>query len=169
MQPTEQQLDMIKQQLGRTPRGIVSIAWATETGVPVVLQMRSLVGGKPFPTLFWLSSKDLDRELARIESTGWIKQMEQELQDDAELREIYRQQQQAYVDLRWQLMDPEDRASIEEQGFTDLFNQLAIGGIAQWDRVRCLHMQYAHHLVAENLIGQRLDREFGLNELQIHI
>jgi hypothetical protein len=168
MQPTDIQLDIITRQLGRQPRGIAAIAHQTEAGVPVVLQMRSLVQGKPFPTLFWLCSQDLDKELARIESTGWIKQMEQELQENPLLLETYRQQQQDYVDLRWKLMDPDDRRLIEAQGFVDLFNTLGIGGIAQWDKVRCLHMQYAHHLVADNLIGQRLDQEFALNECKLN-
>ncbi|KAA0874485.1 DUF501 domain-containing protein [Nitrincola tapanii] len=169
MQPTPEQLALIERQLGRPPRGLAAIAYATPDGVPVVLQMRSLMEGKPFPTLFWLCSQDLDKALARIEASGWIKSMEEELQQDAQLRARFHAQQQAYVDLRWQLMTAEDRAVIEAQGFTERFNTLGIGGIAQWDKVRCLHMQYAHHLVAENLIGQRLDAEFALHELAIQI
>ena len=56
---TAQQLQTIESQLGRTPRGLVDIAYATDQGVPVVLQMRSLVDDQPFPTLYWLCSKDL--------------------------------------------------------------------------------------------------------------
>lgn len=167
MQPTPSQIEIITRQLGRKPRGIAAIAHATESGVPVVLQMRSLLAGKPFPTLFWLCSQDLDKALARIEAQGWIKQIEAELQQDEALRATYMAQQQAYVDLRWRLMTSEDREQIEALGFTERFNTLGIGGIAQWDKVRCLHMQYAHHLVADNVIGQRLDEEFGLQQLQI--
>ena len=57
-------------------------------------------------------------------------------------------------------MDPSDKARIESQGFSEMFRRVGIGGIASWDKIRCLHMQYAHHLVAENLVGQRLDDEF---------
>lgn len=167
MQPTAEQLEIITRQLGRKPRGIAAIAHATETGVPVVLQMHSLVANKPFPTLYWLCSQDLDKALARIESSGWIKEMEAELQQDGILRQRYHQQHADYVARRWQLMTAENKAKIESQGFVDLFNTLGIGGIAQWDKVRCLHMQYAHHLVADNLIGQRLDAEFALNTLAI--
>lgn len=164
MLPDSSQLEIIQRQLGREPRGIVAIAHATAQGVPVVLQIRSLVDDKPFPTLYWLSSRDLYQMIAEIETAGGVKQIEQMLAEDESLRQAYHAQQQAYVDLRWQLMDAGDKARIEELGFTELYNRYGIGGIAQWDKVRCLHMQYAHHLVAENLVGQWMDREFGLNE-----
>ena len=167
MQPTKQQLEIIARQLGRNPRSIAAIAHATGEGVPVVLQMRSLVANKPFPTLYWLCSQDLDKAIARIESTGWIKDIETELLQNDMLRQEYHQQQADYVARRWQLMTDEDRQATDALGFTELFNRLGIGGIAQWDKVRCLHMQYAHHLVAENLIGKRLDEEFELNKLKV--
>jgi hypothetical protein len=160
---TQQQLDLIKRQLGRQPRGLVRIAHQTPNGIPTVLQIRSLVDNRPFPTLFWLCSRDLYRAIAEIETAGWVKQIEQELQENDALREAYRRNHESYVALRWQLMDPQDREQIEQLGFTHLFEQYGIGGISQWDKVRCLHMQYAHHLCGDNVIGQRLDQEFGLN------
>lgn len=169
MQPTIQQLAIVREQIGREPRGIARVAVTNPEGVPLVLQMRSLVNEKPFPTLYWLCSRDLSREIGRIEMTGWIKRFEDELAQDSVLRARFHEQQQAYVDLRWQLMDPSDRARLEAQGHTDMFNKVGIGGISSWDKVRCLHMQYAHHLAGENLVGQRLDEEFQLNALNPQI
>ena len=169
MQPTIQQLAIVKEQIGREPRGIAAVAVANPEGVPLVLQMRSLVNDKPFPTLYWLSSRDLSREIGRIEMTGWIKRFEEELADDAELRAAFHQQQQGYVDRRWELMDPSDHVRLEALVYTDMFNKVGIGGISSWDKVRCLHMQYAHHLAGDNLVGQRLDAEFKLNELKPQI
>lgn len=166
MQPTVKQLAIVKEQIGREPRGIAAIAVQNPQGTPLVLQMRSLVNDKPFPTLYWLCSRDLSREISRIEMTGWIKRFEDELAQDEALRTTFHQQQQAYVNRRWELMDPSDRALLEQRGFSDMFNQVGIGGISSWDKVRCLHMQYAHHLAGENLVGQRLDAEFGLNKLK---
>ena len=40
--------------LGRAPRGLEAVAVSRPDGEPVVLQVASLVDGKPFPTLFWL-------------------------------------------------------------------------------------------------------------------
>ena len=168
-EPTAQQLELIEQQLGRKPRGLAGVAVATDSGVPLVLQMRSLVEDQPFPTLFWLSSKDLYQAIAEIETSGWVKQIEAELEQNEDLRAAYLANQLSYVELRWALMRDEDKARIEELGFSDLFNQYGIGGIRQLDKVRCLHMQYAHHLADGNVIGARLDEEFGLNTLAIKL
>jgi len=162
-----EKLAIIEQQLGREPRGIVAIGHETAAGVPTVLQMRSLVADQPFPTLYWLCSRDLYQALAEIETSGWVKKIEAEIAEDEELRARYLQNHKDYVALRWEKMLAEDKARIEELGFTELFHKYGIGGIAQWDKVRCLHMQYAHHLCGENVIGQRLDSEFGLDQLTI--
>ena len=165
---TEQQLALIKQQLGREPRGIVTIAASNSSGIPLVLQMRSLVDDKPFPTLYWLSSKDLHKAIGQIETQGVVKQLEQRIQDDDAFRNRYLDNQKDYVERRWQAMTSVDKLRIEALGFTELFHRYGIGGIAQWDKVRCLHMQYAHHLAADNVVGQWLDENFGLNELSIN-
>lgn len=167
--PSPLQLELIEQQIGRHPRGLAGVAVATAEGVPLVLQMRSLVEDQPFPTLFWLSSKDLYQAIAEIETAGWVKQIEAEIEQDDELRAAFLANQQAYVDLRWQLMRDDDRQRIEVLGFTDLFHTYGIGGIRQWDKVRCLHMQYAHHLADHNVIGERMDAEFDLNKRIISI
>ncbi|HEY5716902.1 MAG TPA: DUF501 domain-containing protein [Motiliproteus sp.] len=164
---TPQQLEIIQQQLGRTPRGIVRIAHQNSDGVPVVLQMRSLVDDQPFPTLYWLCSQDLYQAIARIETGGWVKEIEAQLQTDEALRERYLQDQRGYVAQRWALMADADRTRIAELGFTELFEQYGIGGIRHWDKVRCLHMQYAHHLCGRNVIGERMDAEFGLDKVVI--
>ncbi|EPJ47423.1 MAG: hypothetical protein OFPII_13100 [Osedax symbiont Rs1] len=157
--------DIIRAQIGREPQGIVAIAARGDNGVPVVLQMRSIVDGKPFPTLYWLCSKDLSKALGSIETLGWVKEIEQRLAVDEPLQAAYFANQQQYVARRQQAMSAEDLATIEQRGFTEMFCRYGIGGISQWDKVRCLHMQYAHHLAAENVIGKLLDEEFELYKL----
>ncbi|GAA0789535.1 DUF501 domain-containing protein [Marinobacterium sediminicola] len=170
LSPTAAQLALIEQQIGREPRGIEAVACATTGGLPLVLQMRTLVADQPFPTLYWLSCRDLCRAIGRIEDSGWVKQIEQELQDNEALRTEYLAQQQRYVELRWRLMRDDDRARIEQLGFTELFDRYGIGGIAQWDKVRCLHMQYAHWLAdGDNVIGERLEQEFALSSTDIRL
>jgi len=166
---TEQQLEIIRRQLGREPRGIVKIAAQTSAGIPTVLQTRSLVNDKPFPTMFWLCSKDLHKAIAEIETSGWTKMIEERIMQDEELRTAFYRNHQQYVAARWQAMEPSDRERLEALGFIKLFDQYGIGGISQWDKVRCLHMQYAHHLCADNVIGQLMDQEFELNKLLINI
>ncbi|MBQ0755889.1 MAG: DUF501 domain-containing protein [Amphritea sp.] len=169
MSVTEQQLELVEKQLGRKPRGLVDIAWQNKQGIPAVLQMRSLVDDQPFPTLYWLSSKDLYQAIAEIETGGEVKRIEQQIGLDDELRAAHLADQQRYVDLRWKMMADNDRQRIDELGFTELFNSYGIGGIRHWDKVRCLHMQYAYHLaVGGTAIGQLLDERFALQELAIH-
>lgn len=160
---SEQQLAVITGQIGREPKGLIKVAVANPEGVPLVLQMRSLLDDVPFPTLYWLSSKDLCKAIGQIEGKGWVKEIESRLQADAELRDAYLQNQKDYVARRWDLMLAEDKARIEVLGFTEMFTRYGIGGISQWDKVRCLHMQYAHHLAEGNVIGALMDQEFELN------
>ncbi|MBY4678639.1 DUF501 domain-containing protein [Marinobacterium arenosum] len=166
---SREQLDIIEQQLGRPPRGLVAIARQTDDGVPLVLQMRSLVDDQPFPTLYWLCSRDLHRAIAQIEDQGWVKEIEAEIEQDEALHAAYQADQRAYVERRWQLMAEEDRSRIAQLGFSELFDRYGIGGIANWDKVRCLHMQYAQHLVMGSEIGRRMDRLFELPQLQIRL
>jgi len=154
---------LIRTQIGREPEGLVGVAVRTPAGIPLVLQMRSLVGRVPFPTLYWLSSKELGKAIGQIEGKGFVKEVEQRLQDDEVLREAYLVNQRDYVATRWELMLPQDKAQLDALGFTEVFTRYGIGGISQWDKVRCLHMQYAHHLVAGNVIGELMDQEFGLH------
>lgn len=162
---TAHDLETITSQLGRTPSGISAIAHYSPNGVPQVLEMETWVFEQPFPTLYWLSSKAIDKALAKIESQGVVKELEQRIKDDEELREAHHASHRDYIARRWAVMSPEHKAIIEEKGFKPLFEKLGIGGIANWDQVRCLHMQYAHHLAGNNVIGRILDEEYGIKDI----
>ncbi|NQZ31191.1 MAG: DUF501 domain-containing protein [Oceanospirillaceae bacterium] len=165
MKISQTDIDIIRQQIGREPQGIVKVAARAANNVPLVLQMRSIVDDKPFPTLYWLCSKDLHKAIGTIETQGWVKQIEQRISEEEELRVKFFANHQQYVDKRQREMHVQDIATIEQRGFVELFKRYGIGGISHWDKVRCLHMQYAHHLVDGNVIGELLDSEFGLNEM----
>lgn len=157
--------DIIRAQIGREPQGIVRIAARAANGIPLVLQMRSMVAGKPFPTLYWLSCKDLSRAIGTLETTGLVKELEQRIAADEVLREKFFVNHQQYVAKRDLQMTAADTLAIKERGFSEMFEKYGIGGISQWDKVRCLHMQYAHHLVDGNVIGELMDTEFKLHLL----
>lgn len=163
---SEEQRAKVAEQIGREPKGLIRVVKETDQGIPLVVQMRSLVDDVPFPTLYWLTSKTLCKAIGTIETQGWVKYVEQRIQDDDELRSAFLQNQQDYVAKRWELMRSEDKSRIEELGFTEMFEKYGIGGISQWDKVRCLHMQYAHHLADGNVIGALMDQEFGLDKLE---
>ncbi|TYL48865.1 DUF501 domain-containing protein [Marinomonas sp. IMCC 4694] len=162
---SQHDIDIITLQLGRAPNGISAIAHYSPQGIPQVLKMETWVFEQPFPTLYWLSSKAIDKALAKIESSGFVKELEQRIQDDEVLREAHHASHRDYIARRWEAMTDEHKAILEEKGFKPLFDKLGIGGIANWDKVRCLHMQYAHHLAGDNVIGRILDEEYGMRAI----
>lgn len=160
--PDAHQLAIITEQLGRAPRGIQALAATDGEGTPLVLRMESIVDGKPFPTLFWLCSERLKVEISHIEAAGVIKALESRLQEDPEFLAAYHRSHADYVALRWRYMTAEQQAEARRLGYDELLRQRGIGGIGNWNQVRCLHTQYAHHLCGENVIGQWLDAEYGV-------
>lgn len=166
---TDAQRDIIRQQIGREPHGLRDIAYATAEGVPVVLKMAPVVDNKPFPTLYWLCSKDLHKAINQLETKGLVKDLEQHLKDDNDFMAAYQANQKAYVAARWANCSVEDKQRLKDKHFSDLFDSYGIGGLRDWQQIRCLHMHYAHHLCGDNVIGQWLDQHYQLNELQLTI
>jgi len=160
-------LGVIQQQLGRSPRGLKGIAASSPSGVPLVLKMRPLVDDKPFPTLYWLSSRDLHKAISQIEMIGTVKLLEQRLQDDPVWMAAYQENQREYVAQRLESCSPEDLAQLTSLGYDQLLSTYGIGGLRDWEQIRCLHMHYSHHLCGNNVIGQWLDEHYSLNELLI--
>ncbi|MDP6968263.1 MAG: DUF501 domain-containing protein [Gammaproteobacteria bacterium] len=163
------QRQIIRQQIGREPHGLKDIAHATPTGLPVVLRMAPIVDDKPFPTLYWLCSRDLHKAINQLETHGLVKQLERQLQDDADFMAAYQANQHAYVAARWANCSEAEKHQLHKRGFSDLFASYGIGGLRDWQQIRCLHMHYAHHLCDNNVIGQWLDSEYQLNQLVLNI
>ncbi|HCH24967.1 MAG TPA: DUF501 domain-containing protein [Oceanospirillaceae bacterium] len=168
MSISETQRAIIRQQIGREPNGLRDIAYATKAGVPVVLKMAPIVEDKPFPTLYWLCSKDLHKAINQLETQGLVKELEQRLQEDADMMAAYQANQQTYVAARWANCTPQDKQQLTARGFSDLFDSYGIGGLRDWQQIRCLHMQYAHHLADGNVIGQWLDDHYQLHQLALN-
>jgi len=146
---------VIAKQIGRTPRGLLGIERRCPYGYPQVVCVHPLVEGKPFPTLFWLTCPFLTKQIDCLEAEGWIKQLEQLLEEDA-LSAGFRKAHRAYITERDRLLSPEDRASLEETGMLKDLLEKGIGGIADFVRVKCLHLHVAHSLARKNPIGERV-------------
>ena len=169
MSISDSQRAIIEQQIGRAPNGLLDIAYATDKGIPVILRMAPIVDDKPFPTLYWLCSKDLHKAIAKLETQGLVKQLEQQLQEDPDFMAAYQANQHAYVAARWANCTEQEKTLLETKGFAKLFDSYGIGGLRDWQQIRCLHMHYAHHLVDGNVIGQWLDDHYQLNQLNLAI
>lgn len=166
LKPTPEQKSFIADELGKEPKGMELITAIDKQGRPLALQVAALVGGKPFPTFYWLSSRFLVKELSHLEAAGLIKKLEQRLQDDPALMTEYRLSHEDYIARRWAAMSQATKDEVECLGFTDVFTKRGVGGIENWQQVRCLHTQYAHHLSSgNNVIGRLLDKEYGIASL----
>lgn len=124
-------LDIVAQQLGREPRGVLEISYTTPDGQPAVVKTAPrLPDGTPFPTLYYLTDPRLTSACSRLESGGIMREMSARLADDEELAAAYRRAHDDYL---------AERDAIESLG-TDFTG----GGMP--DRVKCLHVLAAHSL-----------------------
>ncbi|AOS61587.1 DUF501 domain-containing protein [Actinoalloteichus hymeniacidonis] len=118
-------------QLGRTPRGLLSVAARCPSGHPaVVLTSPRLEDGSPFPTLYYLTCPRLTSLTSTLETSGLMREMTERLEVDPELAEQYQRAHESYL---------AQRNAIESLG-TDV----SAGGMPT--RVKCLHVHLAHRL-----------------------
>ncbi len=147
---------VIANQLGRVPRGLHGIEQRCPYGYPQVVRVYPLVAGKPFPTLFWLTCPFLAKQIDRLEAEGWIKKMDGQIERDETLATSLREAHRAYITERDRLLSPEDRAMLEETGMLKDLLEKGIGGTADFEKVKCLHLHVAHALARDNPIGHRV-------------
>lgn len=130
-EPDDRDLQIVAEQLGRAPRGVLAVAYRTPDGVPAVVKTAPrLPDGTPFPTLYYLTDPRLTAEASRLESAGVMKEMTERLGREADLAAAYRAAHESYL---------AERDAIEPLG-TDFSG----GGMPE--RVKCLHVLMAHAL-----------------------
>jgi hypothetical protein len=126
---------IVERQLGRTPRGMVSVAHRCPCGAPdVVRTLPRLPDGTPFPTTFYLTCPRASGAIGTLEAGGLMREMEARLGDDGELASQYAAAHDAYL---------ADRA---ELGSVAEIDGISAGGMP--NRVKCLHVLVAHSLAA---------------------
>jgi hypothetical protein len=123
----------------------------------MVIRVASLVDDKPFPTLFWLVDPGLNYRIDQVEAGGLIKQLQRRIDADPALQRRMRADHQAHIALRAGYISAGDRRRLAQLGFGEVFNDRGVGGIADFQRIRCLHTWYAAHLIVPNTIGALLD------------
>lgn len=131
MSVTEADLDIVQEQLGRRPRGVVDISYRTPDGQPAVLKTSpKLPDGTPFPTLYYLTDPRLTAEASRLEVAHVMKWMESRLAEDEGLAADYRVAHEYFLAKRNEM--------------EDLGTDFSGGGMP--DRVKCLHVLIAYAL-----------------------
>jgi len=161
VQPTPQQLERIRQLLGREPRGLAAVPVAREDGSPVVIRVASLVDDKPFPTLFWLVDGELNYRIDTEEAGGLIARFQARIDADPGLQAAMAEDHRRHIALRDSHITPEQRERLAALGYGDVLATKGIGGIADFRRIRCLHTWYAAHLVERNTVGELLDAHWA--------
>ncbi|MBI5161279.1 MAG: DUF501 domain-containing protein [Micrococcales bacterium] len=132
--PTEAEIAVVSEQLGRPARGVVGIAARCVCGNPVVVATAPrLPDGTPFPTFFYLTHPAATAALSTVEATGQMVELAELLQDAA-VAERYRAAHDAYL---------ADRATT---GQVPEVAGVSAGGMP--DRVKCLHALAAQSLAA---------------------
>jgi uncharacterized protein len=128
-------LDAVRGQLGRPPRGVVEVAHRCPCGQPdVVRTVPRLADGTPFPTSYYLTCPRAAGAIGTLESQGLMREMTTRLAEDPQLAAAYRRAHDDYLRRRAELGTVPEIAGISAGGMPD--------------RVKCLHVLAAHSLAA---------------------
>jgi hypothetical protein len=165
---SQDDFDQVSHLLGRKPRGLYQVEkYHTKEKHPMVIKVLPWVEKAPFPTTYWLTCPILKKELSHLEKDRMIRQLESDyLRTNIELLNNLRKDHQDYRDERIsffnQTISDWDRLPLAHQ---EIIKTTGIGGIADFDHIKCLHLQYAYHLVKPGgtTIGRLVD------ELKPHI
>jgi len=145
---------VVAAQIGRSPRGQFTISVRCSYGYPQVIRVHPVVHGKPFPTLYWLTCPFLSKEIDRLEAAGWVKRLEDRMIEESDLYSAMQAAHRRYCRQRDRLLSVEEKSALEADGTIVGLTGRGIGGISDWDRVKCLHLHVAHGLADENIIGR---------------
>ena len=149
MKVAQADLEAVAAQLGRPPRGVLDVAHRCPCGQPDVVQTSPrLEDGTPFPTVYYLTCPRATAAASRLESAGRMREWQEDLATDPELRAGYQAAHDAYLATR-------DAIDV-------LPTRISAGGMP--DRVKCLHALAGHALAAGpgvNPIGDRAVAEMG--------
>jgi hypothetical protein len=133
--PSPDDLAAVARQLGREPRGVLSVAHRCSCGDPDVVETHPrLPDGTPFPTVFYLTCPRAAGLIGTLEAGGTMREMQGRLSSDPELATAYRAAHEDYLERRAAIGDVPEIAGI------------SAGGMPA--RVKCLHVLVGHALAA---------------------
>ena len=147
--------EVVTRQLGRPPRGLRRVAHRCPCGLPDVVETAPrLADGTPFPTLYYLTCPRATAAVGRLEAAGVMRQMQQRLATDPELRAAYQAAHRDYLARR------EEAARASGVAPLPAGTQSA-GGMPA--RVKCLHALTAHELAVPgaNPLGREAAAQAG--------
>ena len=132
---TAADLEVLQDQLGRPPRGVVDVAARCVCGRPLVVRTAPrLDDGTPFPTTFYLTAPPVVKAVSTLEASGLMREMSERLTTDGELAAAYQRAHEDYLARRAEL------------GEVPEIEGISAGGMPT--RVKCLHVLVGHALAA---------------------
>ncbi|MFI4861550.1 MAG: DUF501 domain-containing protein [Phycisphaerales bacterium JB063] len=153
----------IAERLGQEASGVTVLGVASRDaqGRPAVitnhpLRRASGVGDVqvfPFPTMYWLIDPVCCKRMADLERDGAVGALERAIAGEGALREAVHADHRRYAAARWALLTEAEQRRAIDAGYGETLRDKGIGGIADFDRIKCLHLQMAYHL-AEQAAGR---------------
>lgn len=151
---SERDREVLREQLGRVPRGLVAVAARDADGAPLVVRTAPrLDDGTPFPTSYYLTHPVLVKAVSTLEATKIMEGMNARLAEDPELAERYAGAHEDYLRRRSEL-GAAMRLDVPE------IDSVSAGGMPT--RVKCLHALLGHTLA----VGAGIN-PFGDETLQL--
>ena len=145
-------LEFIKEQLGRDPRGVVEIVVVSRNKKPLVIKTNPVIDDEVFPTLYYLVNKPLIEKVSRLESQGYLTKMQEKVDNDNDFKEELLTAQNKYIDERNSLVE---NKKFSENQKTALGT--GIGGVKDLSRIKCLHSHLAYYLATgDGPVGEQV-------------
>ena len=94
--------------------------------------------------------------MGELERRGGVREVERRIAADVRLRHAFAKDHAAYRDARWESLTPTDRAWVRARPAMRAALAGGIGGIADFTRVKCLHLHWAHHLAVGGTTAGRV-------------
>lgn len=146
---TDRDLEVLAEQLGRVPRGVVAVAARCVCGRPTVVRTAPrLDDGTPFPTTYYLTSPGAVKAASTLEAEGAMASMNEALAADADLRAAYLAAHEDYLARRSELGEVPEIAGVSAGGMPT--------------RVKCLHALLGHTLAVGPGVNPMGDRTLEL-------
>ena len=128
-------VDALREQLGRVPRGVVGIAARCVCGRPAVVRTAPrLPDGSPFPTTYYLTHPAAVKGCSTLEAEHLMEEFNARLATDEALADAYAAAHEDYLARRAELGRPEEIEGVSAGGMPT--------------RVKCLHALVGHALAA---------------------
>lgn len=132
---TPADLEVLREQLDRVPRGVVGIAARCVCGRPLVVKTAPrLEDGTPFPTTFYLTCPPIVKGCSVLEAEHIMESFNELLTNDEDIAAAYARAHRDYIARRDELGEVEEIAGVSAGGMPT--------------RVKCLHALVGHSLAA---------------------